>query len=236
MRRDFRGAAEGSGTVSGEGEVPQAIRKLQPGKLVIASHNEGKVREIRDLLAPYGIEPISAASLDLPEPEETGTTFVANAELKAMQAADLSGLPALADDSGLCVEALGGDPGIFSARWGLADPGIAGLEPVTGEGRDFDLAMRRVNDKLEALPEGTSRAAHFVCALALAWPDGHVEWFEGRVDGTLIWPPRGDRGFGYDPMFVPEGHERSFGEMNPAAKHAMSHRADAFAQLVAAVF
>lgn len=222
--------------MSGEGEVPQAIRKLQPGKLVIASHNEGKVREIRELLAPYGIEPISAAALDLPEPEETGTTFVANAELKAMQAADLSGLPALADDSGLCVEALGGDPGIFSARWGMADPGIAGLEPVTGEGRDFDLAMRRVNAKLEALPEGTSRAAHFVCALALAWPDGHVEWFEGRVDGTLIWPPRGDKGFGYDPMFVPEGHERSFGEMNPAAKHAMSHRADAFAQLVAAVF
>jgi len=222
--------------VSGEGDTPQAIRKLVPGKLVIASHNEGKVREIRDLLAPYGIEPISAAALDLPEPEETGTTFVANAELKAMQAADLSGLPALADDSGLCVDALGGEPGIFSARWGLPDPGIPALTPEEGEGRDFDRAMRRVNTLLEALPEGTSRAAHFVCALALAWPDGHVEWFEGRVDGTLIWPPRGDKGFGYDPMFVPEGHERSFGEMNPAAKHAMSHRADAFAQLVAAVF
>ena len=222
--------------MSGEGDTPQAIRKLVPGKLVIASHNEGKVREIRDLLAPYGIEPISAAALDLPEPEETGTTFVANAELKAMQAADLSGLPALADDSGLCVDALGGEPGIFSARWGLPDPGIPALTPEEGEGRDFDRAMRRVNTLLEALPEGTSRAAHFVCALALAWPDGHVEWFEGRVDGTLIWPPRGDKGFGYDPMFVPEGHERSFGEMNPAAKHAMSHRADAFAQLVAAVF
>ncbi len=222
--------------MSGEGDAPQAIRKLQPGKLVIASHNEGKVREIRELLAPYGIEPVSAASLDLPEPEETGTTFVANAELKAMQAADLSGLPALADDSGLCVEALGGEPGIFSARWGLPDPGIPALEPEEGEGRDFDRAMRRVNTLLDAMPEGTSRAAHFVCALALAWPDGHVEWFEGRVDGTLIWPPRGDRGFGYDPMFVPEGHDRSFGEMNPAAKHAMSHRADAFAQLVAAVF
>lgn len=222
--------------MSGEGREPQAIRKLVPGKLVIASHNEGKVREIRDLLAPFGIEPISAASLDLPEPEETGTTFVANAELKAMQAADLSGLPALADDSGLCVDALGGEPGIFSARWGLPNPGIPALTPEEGEGRDFDRAMRRVNTLLEALPEGTSRAAHFVCALALAWPDGHVEWFEGRVDGTLIWPPRGDRGFGYDPMFVPEGHDRSFGEMNPAAKHAMSHRADAFAQLVAAVF
>jgi len=222
--------------VSGEGDAPQAIRKLTPGKLVIASHNEGKVREIRDLLAPYGIEPISAASLDLPEPEETGTTFVANAELKALQAADLLGLPALSDDSGMCVEALGGDPGIFSARWGMADPGIAGIEPVQGEGRDFDLAMRRVNAKLEAMPEGTSRAAYFVCALALAWPDGHVEWFEGRVDGTLIWPPRGDKGFGYDPMFVPNGHELSFGEMEPDAKHAMSHRADAFGQLVAAVF
>ncbi len=222
--------------MSGEGREPQAIRKLVPGKLVIASHNEGKVREIRELLAPFGIEPISAAALDLPEPEETGTTFVANAELKAMQAADLSGLPALADDSGLCVDALGGEPGIFSARWGLPDPGIPALTPEEGEGRDFDRAMRRVNTLLEALPEGTSRAAHFVCALALAWPDGHVEWFEGRVDGTLIWPPRGDRGFGYDPMFVPEGHDRSFGEMNPAAKHAMSHRADAFAQLVAAVF
>lgn len=222
--------------MSGEGDTPQAIRKLVPGKLVIASHNEGKVREIRDLLFPYGIEPVSAASLDLPEPEETGTTFVANAELKAMQAADLSGLPALADDSGLCVEALGGDPGIFSARWGLPDPAIAGLEPEPGEGRDFDRAMRRVNARLDALPEGTSRAAHFVCALALAWPDGHVEWFEGRVDGTLIWPPRGDKGFGYDPMFVPDGHDRSFGEMDPAAKHAMSHRADAFARMVAAVF
>lgn len=222
--------------MSGESREPQAIRKLQPGRLVIASHNEGKVREIRALLAPYGIEPVSAASLDLPEPEETGTTFVANAELKAMQGADLSGLPALADDSGLCVDALGGEPGIFSARWGLPDPGIPALAPEPGEGRDFGLAMRRVNTLLEALPEGTSRAAHFVCALALAWPDGHVEWFEGRVDGTLIWPPRGDKGFGYDPMFVPEGYERSFGEMAPEAKHAMSHRADAFAQLVAAVF
>ncbi|WP_423606963.1 RdgB/HAM1 family non-canonical purine NTP pyrophosphatase [Sphingomonas sp. MS122] len=225
--------------MSGEGDTPQAIRKLAPGKLVIASHNEGKVREIRELLAPYGMEPVSAASLGLPEPDETGTTFVANAELKAMQAADLSGLPALADDSGLCVEALGGEPGIFSARWGLGDPGIPGIEPKFGEGfegRDFGLAMHRVNEKLEALPPGTSRSAHFVCALALAWPDGHVEWFEGRVDGTLVWPPRGANGFGYDPMFLPNGHTETFGEMDPAAKHAMSHRADAFRQLVAAVF
>ena len=147
--------------MSGEGDTPQMIRKLQPGKLVIASHNPGKVREIRALLGPHGIEPVSAADLDLPEPEETGTTFVANAELKALQAADLSGLPALADDSGLCVEALNGDPGIFSARW-------------AGETKDFSIAMQRVEDKLAALPPETGRDAHFVCALALAWPDGHV--------------------------------------------------------------
>jgi XTP/dITP diphosphohydrolase len=205
------------------GDAPQAIRKLQPGKLVIASHNPGKVREIRALLGPYGIEPVSAAELDLPEPEETGTTFVANAELKALQAADLSGLPALSDDSGLCVEALGNEPGIFSARWG-------------GEAKDFGLAMRKVEERLAALPPETSRSAHFICALALAWPDGHVEWFEGRVDGTLVWPPRGDKGFGYDPMFVANGHEQTFGEMDPDAKHAMSHRAHAFRQLVDAVF
>jgi XTP/dITP diphosphohydrolase len=209
--------------MSGEGETPQAIRKLQPGKLVIASHNPGKVREIKALLGPYGIEPVSAAELDLPEPEETGVTFVANAELKALQAADLSGLPALADDSGLCVEALNGDPGIFSARW-------------AGETKDFGIAMRRVEDKLAALPPETGRDAHFVCALALAWPDGHVEWFEGRADGVLVWPPRGTRGFGYDPVFVPHGHDVTYGEMDPEAKHAMSHRADAFRQLVAAVF
>ena len=208
--------------MSGEGHVPQAIRKLAPGKLVIASHNEGKVREIRALLAPYGIEPVSAKSLDLPEPEETGTTFVANAELKAMQAADLSGLPALADDSGLCVEALNGDPGIFSARW-------------AGEAKDFGRAMQLVEDKVQALGPDIDRDAHFVCALALAWPDGHVEWFEGRVDGVLVWPPRGDNGFGYDPMFVPDGHDRTFGEMAADEKTPLTHRADAFRQLVAAV-
>jgi XTP/dITP diphosphohydrolase len=205
------------------GDTPQAIRKLQPGKLVIASHNEGKVREIRALLAPYGIEPVSAKSLDLPEPEETGTTFVANAELKAMQAADLSGLPALADDSGLCVEALNGDPGIFSARW-------------AGETKDFRLAMRLVEDSLQKLGPDVDRDAHFVCALALAWPDGHVEWFEGRIDGLLVWPPRGDNGFGYDPMFVPEGEDRTYGELSPDEKHADNHRARAFNKLVAAVF
>ena len=201
----------------------QAIRKLGPGKLVIASHNPGKVREIGELLAPYGIETVSAAALDLPEPDETGTTFIANAELKAMQAADLSGLPALADDSGLCVEALNGDPGIFSARW-------------AGENKDFGLAMQLVWDNIAAKGPEEGHDAHFVCALALAWPDGHVEAFEGRVDGTITWPPRGDKGFGYDPIFQPQGHSISFGQMEPEKKHAMSHRADAFAQLVAAVF
>ncbi|WP_336970268.1 RdgB/HAM1 family non-canonical purine NTP pyrophosphatase [Sphingobium aromaticiconvertens] len=201
----------------------QAIRKLKPGKLVIASHNPGKIHEIAALLGPYGIEPISAADLDLPEPEETGTTFIANAELKAMQAADLSGLPALADDSGLSVEALGGDPGLFSARW-------------AGESKDFGVAMQRVWTNVEAKGPEVGHDAHFVCALALAWPDGHVEAFEGRVDGVIVWPPRGDQGFGYDPMFQPNGHDISFGEMAPDKKHAMSHRADAFAKLVAAVF
>jgi len=200
----------------------QDSRKLAPGKLVIASHNPGKIREIAALLGPYGIEPVSAASLDLPEPEETGTTFVANAELKALLAADLSGLPALADDSGLCVEALGGEPGIFSARW-------------AGESKDFGMAMRLVHDNLEKLGPETGRDAHFICALAVAWPDGHMESFEGRVDGVLVWPPLGDRGFGYDPMFRPTGHTETFGEMDPDAKHAISHRADAFAKLTAAL-
>lgn len=200
----------------------QAIRKLPPGKLVIASHNQGKVREIAELLGPHGIEPVSAGTLGLPEPEETGTTFIANAELKALQAADLSGLPALADDSGLCVEALGGDPGIFSARW-------------AGPDKDFSVGMRRVWDALTAQGPDAGHDAHFICALALAWPDGHVEAFEGRIDGILVWPPRGNNGFGYDPMFQPIGHEITFGEMDPAAKHAMSHRADAFRKLVASV-
>jgi XTP/dITP diphosphohydrolase len=204
-----------------EADIPH--RKLAPGKLVIASHNEGKVREIRALLEPYGIEPVSAGSLGLPEPVETGTTFIANAELKARSAADLSGLPALADDSGLAVEALGGDPGIYSARW-------------AGDSKDFGFAMRLVHEHLENAGPEAGRDAHFVCALSLCWPDGHIESFEGRVDGLIVWPPRGSQGFGYDPIFQVLGHTLSFGEMEPDAKHAISHRADAFRKLVAAVF
>jgi XTP/dITP diphosphohydrolase len=204
---------------------PQAVRKLAPGRIVIASHNEGKVREIRALLAPYGMDVVSAKELDLPEPVENGTTFVANAELKAMSAADLSGLVALADDSGLCVDALGGDPGVYTADWA-----------ETPQGRDWMLAMTKVEAALEAAGPDAGRTAHFVCTLTLAWPDGHVQSFEGRVEGTLVWPPRGTLGFGYDPVFVPLGRSETFGEMDPDAKHAISHRADAFAKLVAAVF
>jgi len=214
------------------------MRRLEPGRLVIASHNQGKVREIAALLGPYGIEPVSAAELDLPEPEETGTSFIDNADLKARAAADLSGMAAVADDSGLCVEALGNRPGIHSARWAVVEPGHvpAGEGPGHLEGdRDFGFAMRRVQQELEALGPDVSRNAHFVCALALCWPDGQSLWFEGRVDGTLVWPPRGNNGFGYDAMFLPDGGTRTFGEMDADAKHAISHRAEAFRKLVAAL-
>ena len=195
-------------------------------KLVIATHNSGKLREIQDLLAPLGIECVSAAELGLPEPEEIGNTFVDNADLKAREAADLSGLPALADDSGLAVDALHGLPGIFSARWAEDDSGD----------RDFGRAMERVWKEVEGAGPDAGHDAHFACALAIAWPnDGQVETFEGRVDGTLVWPPRGSKGFGYDPMFVAAARDQTFGEMDPAAKHAISHRADAFRKLVAAL-
>jgi len=219
--------------------IVPGTRKLDAGKLVIASHNPGKVREIAALLGPYGIEPVSAAELDLPEPEETGTNFIDNADLKARAAADLSGMVALADDSGLCVEALGNRPGIYSARWALAEEARVPADDdpghVEGE-RDFMRAMSRVQTELEALGPEVNRNAHFVCALAVCWPDGHSEWFEGRVDGTLVWPPRGARGFGYDPMFVPAGREQTFGEMDQDEKHRISHRADAFRKLVEALF
>lgn len=194
-------------------------------KLVIATHNAGKLREIRELLEPHGIECVGAAELDLPEPEETGNTFIDNAELKAREAADLSGLPALADDSGLSVDALHGMPGIFSARW---------AEDADGN-RDFTRAMARVWQEVEAAGDDAGHDAHFVCALSVAWPDGSIESFEGKVHGILVWPPRGERGFGYDPMFVANGMDRTFAEIDPDQKHAISHRADAFNKLVAAL-
>jgi XTP/dITP diphosphohydrolase len=199
------------------------VKKLEPGRLVIASHNPGKIREIRGLLGPYGMEPVSAGDLDVPEPEETGTSFAANAELKARFSADLTGLPALADDSGLCVDALGGDPGIFSARW-------------AGEAKDFAMAMDLVHRRLEERAPEAGRDAHFTCALSLCWPDGEIVTVEGRVDGHLVWPPRGNQGFGYDPMFRPWGQQRTFGEMAYEEKEPLTHRADAFRKLVAAVF
>ncbi|MDH5749094.1 MAG: RdgB/HAM1 family non-canonical purine NTP pyrophosphatase [Rhodospirillales bacterium] len=195
-------------------------RRFEGGRLVIASHNPGKVREIAELLAPFGVDVVSAAQLDLAEPEETGKTFLENALIKARAAAEASGLPALADDSGLEVSALGGEPGIYSARW-------------AGPDKNFTAAMEKVEAALKGLD---NRRANFTCALALCWPDGHVETFEGRIHGELVWPPRGERGFGYDPFFIPAGHVITFGEMDPAGKHAISHRADAFRKLVAACF
>lgn len=205
-------------------------RKLDPGKLVIASHNPGKVREIGALLAPHGMDVISAGELDLPEPEETGTTFAENALIKAHAGAQGSGCIALADDSGLCVNALGGAPGVYTADWAEAD-NFEG-----GPSRDWYLAMGKVEGKLAELGPGADRSAYFACTLALAWPDGHSEVFEGRANGSLTWPPRGALGFGYDPVFLPAGRDKTFAEIDPAEKHAISHRADAFAKLLKAVF
>jgi len=203
-------------------------RKLT-GPLVAATHNAGKLREFGDLLAPYNIEVVSAGALGLPEPEETGDTFEANARLKALAAARAAGRPALADDSGLCVAALDGAPGIYSARW-------------AGGSKDFSAAMTRIERELLAAKAPQPWRAHFVSALALAWPDDHVEYFEGRVDGRLVFPPRGMNGFGYDPIFLPDGHSRGFGEMSAEEKHgvpadgslALSHRARAFQMLARA--
>jgi len=195
-------------------------------RLVIATHNPGKLREIAAMVEPLGISCVSAEELGLPEPEEIGNSFADNAHLKAREAADLSGLPALADDSGLSVDALGGLPGIFSARW---------AEDKDGN-RDWLRAMERVWSRLEQAGDEASHDAHFACALAIAWPnDGQVETFEGRVDGSLVWPPRGDKGFGYDPMFVPAGYEQTFGELDAELKHQISHRADAFRKLLQAL-
>jgi XTP/dITP diphosphohydrolase len=197
------------------------------GKLVIATHNPGKLAEMRDLIAPYGIDVVSAGELSLPEPDETGTSFRDNARIKATAAANASGLPAFADDSGLAVDALGGAPGIHSARW-------------AGPTKDFAAAMQTIEDKLQA-SGSTNRRAHFVSALCVAWPDGHIEEFEARVDGSLVWPARGTQGFGYDPMFLPDGHTRTFGEMDAEEKHGLpprgkglSHRARAFVMLAEA--
>jgi len=205
-------------------------RRILSGRLVIATHNPGKLREMRELLAPYRVEAVSAAALGLAEPAESGRSFGDNASIKAMAAALAAGLPAFADDSGLVVDALGGAPGVHSARW-------------AGPDRDFAVAMRKVEDLLRAkgAVRDTDRRAHFVSALCLAWPDRHVEEFEARVDGVLVWPPRGERGFGYDPMFQPDGFTRTFGEMTSEEKHgmppkgrALSHRARAFLQLAEA--
>jgi len=193
--------------------------KLPRGSvLVVASHNPGKVREIKALLGPHGIEPLGAGELHLPEPEETGATFIANAELKARAAADLSGHPALADDSGLWVNALNGDPGIYSARW-------------AGPTKDFRIAMVRIEQELRA-KNVSDFSAKFVCVLSVALPHGEMGSFEGTVHGTLTFPPRGTQGFGYDPIFIAQGESETFGEMEPHRKHAMSHRAHAFAKLL----
>src|SRR5262245_32538797 len=199
-------------------------RRLPPDTpLVVASHKPGKVREIIELVAPFGLSIRTAAELGRPGPAETGSSFVANAELKARAAAEAAGLPALADDSGLEVVALGGAPGIYSARWAGAD-------------KDFGVAMQRVHDELaqRAAWQPPGPFANFTAALCLAWPDGEVAAFEGKVNGHLVWPPRGSKGFGYDPMFVPDGESLTFGEMEPDAKHAMSHRARAFERFVCA--
>ena len=197
------------------------------GKVVIATHNSGKLREMRELLAPYGIEAVSAGELHLAEPDETGLTFIANAYIKAKAACDASGLPAFSDDSGLCVEALNGDPGIYSARW-------------AGPEKDFSAAMAKIEAELakKEAKEPSQRRAHFISALSIVWPDGEQIEVEGRVDGTLVWPPRGDAGFGYDPIFLPDGHSRTFGEMTSIEKHGLpplglglSHRARAFTML-----
>jgi non-canonical purine NTP pyrophosphatase (RdgB/HAM1 family) len=196
-------------------------RKFAAGqKLVLASHNKGKLREIEDLLRPLGIEVVSAGELGLPEPEEDAPDFAGNARVKAVAAATASGLPALSDDSGFCVAALGGAPGVLSARW-------------AGPAKDFGHAMATV---YERMGDDSDRRAWFIAALCLAWPDGHTETFMGRVDGAVVWPPRGDKGFGYDPMFVPAGAQQTFGEIDPEEKHAVSHRARAFAQVLTSCF
>ncbi len=212
--------------------VPETGHRRLSGRIVIATHNSGKLAEMRELLSPFGVEAVSAGELGLEVPAETGHMFCENASIKAQAAARTTGMPALSDDSGVCVEALDGAPGLFSADWAV--------------NKDFGPAMKRVERELERRHASTpgERRAHFVSALVIAWPDGHQELFEGRVHGHLVWPPRGDKGFGYDPMFQPDGHSRTFGEMDAQEKHgidwtsgddgALSHRARAFAKLAVA--
>ena len=206
------------------------------GRLVIATHNAGKLREISALLAPYGVDCVSAGELGLAEPEETGESFIENALIKARAAVAATGLPALADDSGLCVEALGGLPGVHTADWAERQWYEAHPSNANWEGRDWFLAMGKVEGLLAEHGPDVGRFAHFACVLAVAWPDGINAVYEGRVDGHVVWPPRGRLGFGFDPMFVPLGHKETFAELAPAVKHAISHRADAFAKLVADQF
>lgn len=212
----------GARGTAGSGRPAQRVpRRLAPGRIVLATHNAGKLREVSALLAPHGLDVVSAKDLGLPEPEETETSFLGNARIKALAAARASGQPALADDSGFSVAALGGDPGVRTADWATQPDGT----------RDYARAMAEVARR--AAPHA-DRHAWFTCALVLAWPDGHAEGFEGKVHGIWVHPPRGDRGFGFDPMFVPDDHAQTFGEMEPALKHAISHRARAFAQLAEA--
>ena len=197
------------------------MRKFTSNTLLVATHNQGKLEEISALLTPFGIETVSAKDHDLPEPEETGTTFIENARIKAHAAAKATGLPALADDSGIEIDALGNAPGVYTADWA-----------ETPNGRDFVMAMQRAHDELEAANAPHPRLARFCCTLVLAWPDGHDEIFEGVMAGQVVWPMRGDQGHGYDPIFQPEGYDITFGEMDRWEKNKISHRADAFAKLV----
>jgi XTP/dITP diphosphohydrolase len=206
---------------SGLDRAGGAHRRLAAGRLVLASHNAGKLREVSALLAPHGLAVVSVRELGLPEPAETENSFLGNARIKALAAATAAGLPALADDSGFSVAALGGDPGVRTADWAMRPDGS----------RDYAMAMAKVAERAASFAD---RAAWFTCALVLAWPDGHAEGFEGKVRGQWVWPPRGTSGFGYDPIFLPEGQVQTFGEMDPAEKHRISHRARAFALLAAA--
>lgn len=201
------------------------MRKFTEQKLVVATHNQGKLEEIAKLLEPFGIEVVSAGALGLPEPEETETTFIGNARIKAHAAAKATGLPALADDSGIAIDALGGAPGVYTADWA-----------TTPQGRDFGMAMQRTWNELEAINAPFPRRAKFCCTLVMAWPDGHDEVFPGEMLGAIVWPPRGDQGHGYDPIFQPEGFDITFGEMDRWKKNEISHRADAFRKLVAGCF